>query len=204
MSAPTRVLAIAAVFGFGVIACDKPPEPTPPAAPDKAPTASTQNAPAAPAKAATPAKPSEVVYEAPAGWQKAENPNPMRKATFKIPRAEGDPEDAELAVSQAGGTVDANVQRWAGQFERSKDDPVARKQMKVGDLDVTVVELHGTFAGGGMPGAAPAGPKPNWAMLGAIVETQGSLTFFKLTGPEKTVQSAKPAFDKFVEGFRAK
>ncbi|HRI70449.1 MAG TPA: hypothetical protein PK156_39730, partial [Polyangium sp.] len=158
----------------------------------------------APAKEAAPARPTEVVYEAPAGWQKAENPNPMRKATYKIPHAEGDTEDAELSVSQAGGTVDANVQRWAGQFERGKDEPVNRKQMKVGDLDVTIVELHGTFAGGGMPGAPAAGPKPSWALLGAIVETQGSLTFFKLTGPEKTVQSAKPAFDKFVEGFRAK
>jgi hypothetical protein len=55
-----------------------------------------------------------------------------------------------------------------------------------------------------MPGAPSSGPKTNWALLGAIAETQGSLTFFKLTGPEKTIQSAKPAFDKFVEGFRAK
>lgn len=200
----TRDLALAFVIGFGVIACDKPPEPAPSAAPEKAPAAPAPNAPTTGAKEASPAKPSEVVYEAPAAWQKVENPNPMRKATFKIPRAEGDSEDAELSVSQAGGSVDANVQRWAGQFERNKDDQVARKQMKVGDLDVTVVELHGTFAGGGMPGAPSAGPKTNWAMLGAIVETQGSLTFFKLTGPEKTVQSAKPAFDKFIEGFRAK
>lgn len=202
MHASARVLTLVALLGAGLVACDKPPEPAPAAQPERAPAATPT--PNAPAKEAAPAKPSEVVYEAPAGWQKVENPNPMRKATFKIPRVEGDTEDAELAVSQAGGTVDANVQRWAGQFERGKDDPVARKQVKVGDLDVTVVELHGTFAGGGMPGAAPAGSKPNWAMLGAIAETQGSLTFFKLTGPEKTVQSAKPAFDKFVEGFRAK
>ncbi len=200
-SAP-RAFALALLLGFGGAACDKPAEPAPTAAPEKA--ASPMPAPNAPAKEAAPARPTEVVYEAPAGWQKAENPNPMRKATYKIPHAEGDTEDAELSVSQAGGTVDANVQRWAGQFERGKDEPVNRKQMKVGDLDVTVVELHGTFAGGGMPGAPAAGPKPSWALLGAIVETQGSLTFFKLTGPEKTVQSAKPAFDKFVEGFRAK
>lgn len=202
MRASARILSIVAFVGAGIVACDKPPEPTPTAAPERAPAATPT--PSAQAKPAAPARPAEVVYEAPAAWQKVENPNQMRKATFKIPRAEGDTEDAELAVSQAGGTVDANVQRWAGQFERSKDAPVARKQMKVGDLDVTVVELHGTFAGGGMPGAASAGSKPNWAMLGAIAETQGSLTFFKLMGPEKTVQSAKPAFDKFVESFRGK
>lgn len=202
MLSPGRALALTLVLGFGVVACDKPPEPTPTAAPERAPAAAPAPKPAG--APAAQAKPTEVVYEAPAAWQKVENPNPMRKATYKIPRAEGDSEDAELSISQAGGTVDANVQRWSGQFERTKDDPVARKQTKIGDLDVTTVELHGTFAGGGMPGAPAAGPKPNWALLGAIVETQGSLTFFKLTGPEKTIQSAKPAFDKFVEGFRAK
>lgn len=187
---------------FAVAACDKPPEPAPNAAPERpAPAKPEANAPSKPA---APARPTEVVYEAPTGWQKVDNPSPMRKATYKIPRAEGDPEDAEMTVSQAGGTVDQNVQRWAGQFERGKDDTIGRKQMKVGDLDVTVVELHGTFSGMAMPGAPAASAKPNWAMLGAIVETQGSLTFFKLTGPKKTVESAKPAFDKFVEGFRAK
>ena len=203
MFSPARTVALALTLGFGVVACDKPAEPAPTAAPPErapaaAPTAKT------PEKAAEPARPSEVVFEAPAGWQKVENPSPMRKATFKIPHAEGDTEDAEMSVSQAGGSVDANVQRWVGQFERGKDDQVARKQIKVGDLDVTTVEIHGTFAGSGMPGAPAAGPKTNWALLGAIVETQGSLTFFKLTGPDKTIQSAKPAFDKFVEGFRAK
>ncbi len=202
MFSPARTAALALTFGFGVVACDKPAEPTPKTAPERAPAAAPTSK--APEKAAEPARPSEVVFEAPAGWQKVENPSPMRKATFKIPRAEGDTEDAEMSVSQAGGSVDANVQRWVGQFERGKDDPVARKQIKVGDLDVTTVELHGTFAGSGMPGAPSAGPKTNWALLGAIVETQGSLTFFKMTGPDKTIQSAKPAFDKFVEGFRAK
>jgi hypothetical protein len=200
MFSPARVLVFA--LGFGVLACDKPPEPTPTAAPERA--APADQAPNAGTKSATPARPSDVYYEAPAAWQKVDNPSPMRKATYKIPKAEGDPEDAEMSVTQAGGSVDQNVERWAGQFERNKDDVIGRKQLKIGDFDVTVVELHGTFKGSGMPGAPAAGPKQNWALLGAIVETSGSLTFFKLTGPEKTIQAAKPAFDKFVEGFRAK
>jgi hypothetical protein len=148
--------------------------------------------------------PTDVGYDVPETWQKVDNPSPMRKATFKIPRAEGDPEDAEMSVTQAGGSVEQNVNRWSGQFEQGKDDKSARQEKTIGDLKVTVVEVHGTFNGSGMPGAAPAGPKPKWALLGAIVETQGQLTFFKLTGPEKTINAAKPAFDKFVDSFRAK
>jgi len=88
--------------------------------------------------------------------------------------------------------------------EGAKDDQIKRAKQKVGDLDVTVVEIHGTFSGSGMPGAAPAAPKPSFALFGAIVETQGSLTFFKLTGPEKTMAAAKPGFDKLVASLRAK
>ncbi|MDI3281991.1 hypothetical protein [Polyangium sp. 15x6] len=194
--APVAILALAA--------CEKTPEPPPSGAPDKArpaPAGSTSPGAAAPQRKG----PTDVAYDVPEGWQKAENPNPMRKATFKIPRAEGDSEDAEMSVSQVGGTVDQNVQRWSGQFERGKEDATSRQDRKIGELSVTVVEIHGTFSGGmSMPGAAPAEPKPNWALLGAIVQTDGSLTFFKLTGPEKTITAAKPAFEKFVESLRAK
>ena len=63
-----------------------------------------------------------MTWDAPARLAvKAENPSPMRKATYKIPKAAGDAEDAELSVSQAGGSVDMNVQAGGrGQFERGQ------------------------------------------------------------------------------------
>ena len=54
-----------------------------------------------------------------------------------------------------------------------------------------------------MPGAPPGPAKPDYALLGAIVETQPP-HFFKLTGPAKTVAAAKADFDKMVQSFRAK
>lgn len=146
--------------------------------------------------------PADVAWDAPARWQKAENPSPMRKATYKVPHAAGDTEDAELSVSQAGGTVDMNLQRWAGQFGKTAAD-VKRKEKKVGDLKVTVAEIHGTFAGSGMPGAPASGPKDKYAMLAAIVETNPP-TFFKLTGPDKTVAAAQAEFDKLIDGLHMK
>jgi hypothetical protein len=126
----------------------------------------------------------------------------MRKATYKIPRAAGDAEDGELAVSSAGGSVELNITRWKGQFEKA-GDPVITKRA-VGDLKLTIVEIEGTFNGGGMPGAAPSAPKPGFAMLSAIVETPGGLFFFKLTGPQKTLRAAKPDFEKFLDTLRLK
>jgi hypothetical protein len=148
-----------------------------------------------------PSGPTDVTYDAPAKWQKLENTNPMRKATYKIPRAPGDPEDGELSVSQAGGGMDQNVKRWVGQFSQGAD--VKRTDKQVGELKVTVLELKGTYNGSGMPGATVATPKEHFTLLGAIVETTPQ-TFFKLTGPDKTLAAAKADFNKLVDSLRAK
>jgi len=146
-----------------------------------------------------PAGPAALAWEAPKTWKSMPNPSAMRRATYQIPRAAGDPEDADLSVMEAGGGVDANVERWAGQFEGGKDT-LKKTSKTVSGFKVTIVDVTGTF--GGMGGGT--GGKPSWALLGAIVETTGgSLWFFKMTGPAKTVAAARPDFDKFVSSFKA-
>jgi hypothetical protein len=142
---------------------------------------------------------SALAWDAPKTWKSMPNPSAMRKATYSIPRAAGDAEDADLSVMEAGGGVDPNVERWAGQFEGGKES-LKKTSKTVSGFKVTVVDVQGTFAGGGMGGAS--GAKPSWALLGAIVEVGGSLWFFKMTGPAKTVAAARPEFDKLVSSFK--
>jgi hypothetical protein len=182
--------------------CSKPSEAEKPGAATRPTAAAPVETNVAAPRPAAPHGPSDLAYDAPATWQKAENPSPMRKATFKIPHAPGDTEDAELSVTQAGGTVDMNVTRWSGQFDHATAT-VKRSEKNVGTLKVTMVEIRGKYNGSGMPGAPAAGPKDNYALLGAIIETTPP-TFFKMTGPEKTVTGAKADFDKFIDSVRAK
>lgn len=144
--------------------------------------------------------PDDIAWEAPKAWQSVPNANTMRKATYKIPKAPGDPEDAELTVSAAAGGVDANVKRWAGQFGNT--EPKIEPRTPNG-LKVTVVEIKGTYASGGMMGG-PSTPKEKYMLLGAVVDGADRQHFFKMTGPEKTVTAAKKDFDAFVSSFRAK
>lgn len=203
------VIAYSVVLGAVVLAgafaaCSKTQEPAPSST---STSTSTSNEPA-PKTTATPvptgeATAADLAWDAPASWKTAPNPSSMRKATYIVMHAKGDPADAELSVSKAAGGVDPNVQRWAGQFGNAK--PTTEKK-KVNDLDVTIVQIKGTYAGGGGPMAASAPPEPKekYALLGAIVDLGDQQWFFKMIGPERTVTAARPDFDKLVASLRRK
>jgi hypothetical protein len=129
----------------------------------------------------------------PAGWQKVPSSSPMRKATYRVPAKDG--EDAEMAVfyfKGEGGSTEANIQRWIGQFPDAKPSEVKRSQRTVGTTTQTIVEVTGTYASG-MPGGS-ATPKSGYRLIGAVVETPVGPYFFKLTGPKKTVDAARDSF----------
>lgn len=217
-------LAAAAAFALGKtmkeeappgVQADQPLAHEPPRVAQGAPPAATEALPPGhpPVEQAPPGSafvgPGDVTtslaWKAPARWQSAPNPSSMRLATYKIPRAQGDSEDPELAISQAGGSIDANVDRWISQFGPEAAKTAKRTTRKVGDLDVTVVEVSGTFAAGGMgmPSAAP-GPRQDWALLGAIVATPSMPHFFKMTGPTKSVQAARAEMDELLGSLTVK
>lgn len=140
-----------------------------------------------------------VRWTVPASW-KAEAQRPMRLGTYTV--APG----AECGVyyfgQGQGGSVEANIDRWVGQFLRADGKPskAAAKIAKhtVHGLPVTTVDVSGAYTGMGGPAAQPAPAVAGYRMLGAIVEgPQGSI-FFKFVGPAKTIAQNQAAFDKMI------
>lgn len=140
-------------------------------------------------------EPAAIEWTVPAAWRVMPNPSAMRLATYAVPRAPGDPADADVSVSRAGGEVSSNIERWAGQFAGA-EAPRPRSH-GVRGLEVTLVELEGVYTNGMSPGARP---QPGWALLAAIVKTPGMPYFFKMTGPVATVHAARAAFNAMVDG----
>jgi hypothetical protein len=142
-------------------------------------------------------------FAVPAEWTRVPAPSDVRAAQYRIPRAGNDTKDGEIVLyffgPNRGGGVEENLTRWYGQFTqpdgRPSKDIAVKTTRKVRGLDVTVVDLSGTYAGMG-PGAAPA---PNHRMLGAIVEGKGGPWFWKAVGPSATIEAAKPAFDQLID-----
>ncbi|MFN0111264.1 MAG: hypothetical protein ACKVZH_20565 [Blastocatellia bacterium] len=148
----------------------------------------------------------EVSWTAPLGWE-SKPPSQMRAATYIVPAAKGDSEGGECAVfDKIGGGVQANIDRWIGQFEQADGSSSAakakQKKETINGLPVTTVDLTGTFAGGGMAMGQPATKKPDYRLLGAIVEAPSGEVFFKLTGPAKTIAAAQADFQAMLKSIK--
>ncbi len=145
-----------------------------------------------------------VQWSVPARWQ-AQAQRPMRVATYQIPTEAGDPDPAECAVyffgTGQGGTVEDNLARWAGQFAQPDGRPAEAKPAarEIAGLRVHTIDVTGTYLAAAGPMSTVSQTKPNFAMLGAIVEAPQGLVFFKLTGPAKTVASARNEFSALLE-----
>jgi hypothetical protein len=143
-------------------------------------------------------EPTALAWTVPPSWQTIPNASAMRLATYDIAHAQGDPEDPQVTVIRAGGDTESNVQRWIGQFDAPAGKTAQRSERNVSGFKVSLLAIEGTYSGGMGMGGGGSGPQEGWALVGAIVETPAGSYFFKMTGPKKSVASARPAFDDLI------
>jgi len=143
-------------------------------------------------------------WTAPAGW-KAGPPQTMRAATYAVPAASGDTAASECVVyffgAGQGGSVDANIERWKGQFTNAgKPAPAVVAKRTAHGIAMTTIDVAGEYSGLGGPIAASK-PVPGYRLLGAIVEGPGGNIFIKFTGPAKTIAANKAKYDALLASF---
>lgn len=140
-----------------------------------------------------------VKWTAPSGWT-SKGSSPMRAATYAV-------QDAECVVyffgQGQGGSVEANIARWSGQFTRNgalAPSKVAKRT--VHGLPVTTMDVSGGYAGMSGSVTASQAPQPDYRMLAAIVENPGGNLFVKFTGPSKTVAANEQKFEQLLASFQ--
>jgi hypothetical protein len=149
-------------------------------------------------------------YDPPPRWQKQPvGPGTLNRVDqYRLPAAAGS-QDGELAIlTGIGGGLEANVQRWRGQFTTAAGQPVPddafhRETFDVNGLKVTFVDVTGRYAGAamGMGSAAESTPE-DYRMLAAIVETSGAPWFLKAIGPAPTMAASRDEFMAFLKTVR--
>ena len=187
-----RLNHVLLVVGLTVLGCTEQPQPAPEVPIPMAKSFEVEIVPGASASSAK-TEPYEASvggfkFTVPADWQKQPPKSDVLLGEFSL-TGEGGP--ARLTLSSAGGGIEANVERWRGQFSRGPNDPEPRQsEITFDGQKGTLVELSGTFtdmfSGGN--------PNKNWRMLGAAVPLGPTNFFIKLTGPQATVTAQREAF----------
>ena len=149
---------------------------------------------------------------APSHWKVEEPSNKMRAYQVRIPKAKNDRDDAEMIVFYfgpgGGGSVADNLKRWKGMFlppeGKSLDDVAKVEKSKVGGVDVTTLDVAGTYLFKAAPfdPNAKAEKKTNYRMLGVVFESPKGPYFLRLVGPAATVGENKKAFDDWLKNFK--
>lgn len=153
----------------------------------------------------------EVVWSKPEGWVEERPSSTMRKAQYRLPTVEGDPEDASVVVfyfQGGGGSVQANLDRWIDQFVQPDGRPskeVAQvSRDTVNGLPQTTLDLTGTYLFQETPMASEKIEKPGFRMLASVIETSQGPHFVKMVGPEATVTHWAGSYQAFLKSFREK
>jgi hypothetical protein len=142
----------------------------------------------------------EISFTAPENWQRKAPQSSFTLAEFTLPKAEGDDADARLTVSSAGGSIEANIERWKGQFsdlQNAKED-----KMEAAGVDATLVDLSGEFSDQRGP-FAPAVARSGYRMIAAIIPVGQQPYFVKATGPQKTIEAHSEAIRQFISSAQA-
>lgn len=141
----------------------------------------------------------KVLLAIPAEWEQKKPANRIIDHEFAATAAEGDADAGRFTISGAAGGVDANIERWIGQFESGAKSK--REKSKVGNFEVHTLDISGRFLGS--PFAKT--DKEGYRMIGAIIVTEKLGThFLKFYGPEKTIAANEKAFRSILETIKEK
>jgi hypothetical protein len=150
----------------------------------------------------------------PASWKEEPlPPKSMRMMQFKLPKAEGDSEDAELALFalRGGGSVQANLERQEKKFDlggKKAEDAIKTDKIKVGSHEAVLQDIKGTL----LKKFPPFDPNakitrvPDYEQIYVIFEAKegdGTILYsMTLLGPAKTVEKHKKEFEGWLKNFK--
>jgi hypothetical protein len=130
------------------------------------------------------------------GWRQVDLTPEQRgfiDARFEI---DGYGDDVRLTMSTTSGGVEANIERWLGQFQQAPGSVPKRESLEVNGMTVTWVDVSGEYQGmGGLP-------QSNWRMLAAAFHGDPRDFYVKLTGPETALTELETPFRTLIESAR--
>jgi len=145
----------------------------------------------------------KLTLKSPAGWKRVKPKTRIVEYEFSVPPVKGDERPGRVTVMGAGGSVEANIDRWVGKF-RQPDRKSTRQRTQVEKKQIAgqtvhVVDITGIYRDQLGP-FAPAKYRENYRQLAAIIVTEKlGQHFVKFVGPRRTVAANEKAFAAMLE-----
>ena len=142
----------------------------------------------------------------PEDWKESPARSRIIEHEFSAPaEGESDVAAARVTMMAAGGDVEANIERWKGQF--TGNAPAKVEELDVAGQKVHLVQLEGSFKetmGGGPFAGGKTVIRDDYGMLGAIIVAPNGLKYFiKMTGPKQSIEANKKAFHTMIKGIKS-
>ncbi len=151
-------------------------------------------------------------FVVPSTWIVEQPTSSMRKAQLRLPGDDGGDSDAELVIynfgttPEAGGSVEANFDRWCGQFiqadGRDSTEVAVRRESQIGGMAVHTIDISGRYVAAVRPGNPEKHDKPDQRMLGSVIISPDGKYFLKLLGPSSTVEKHAARYDEFLRSLK--
>ena len=133
-------------------------------------------------------------------WVRQQPSSSMRVAQFTYDHEDDNLKDIEVVFFAFGGNaggVQANMDRWIGQFEGTPEYKIEEKEL--GGKEISFIAATGTFmetmGGGGPFSGGEKKAMPDYTMLAAFIQGADQAVILKLTGPSDSVEAMKGAFE---------
>ena len=148
-----------------------------------------------------------IQFSATGEWKSVPPRSRILEAELQIPRVGEDQQDGRLTIMGAGGTIEANIARWQGQFAQpdGSNTPANNELMNIAGQSVNLVDISGTFmdAPGGPFSGRPKVERKNYRMLAAIIQTKELGNYFvKLYGPKATIDQNAESFKAMIKSLK--
>lgn len=149
-------------------------------------------------------------FTVPSKWQSEPVDNPSRAGQWRVPLAHGmEGEGGEVVVfyfgKGIGGTPKENIEAWIRTVLPAEGQPAGNeiKHHEIAGLKITQVVIFGTYNQViSTPGLPPIS-KPNYGLLGAVIEGPQGNIYWRFTGPEALITANLPLFNKVIDSVKS-
>jgi hypothetical protein len=155
----------------------------------------------------------KILLTAPEAWVRKTPRVRFIEHEFAVPASKGDTEDGRVTVMGAGGTVEANLDRWIAQFSQPDGSdtknlvPEADRKKTIAGFEVHFIDLTGTYKDMPRPFDPNGGvtERKDYRMLAAVIAAPKLGNYFiKFYGPRQTVTEHAAGFRKMIDGLQLK